>query len=60
MSDADGMPSPAALAQALADEIQHLTPDDRALVIALVGRLRGQVAEGSAYPRDVTFMDFDE
>jgi hypothetical protein len=60
VSDADGMHSPTALARALAEEFQQLAPEDQALVLALVARLRSPVPDGNEFPKDVPFMDFDE
>ncbi len=50
--------SPEARAAALAQEFTQLSPEDQALIMALIGRLRGDVEE--EFPPDVKFMDFDE
>jgi len=49
-------------AEALARQFQELSPADQELVIALVTRLQSSGSDDSAteYPRDVSFMDFDQ
>jgi len=46
----------------LVQEFALLAPDDQALVMTIVNRLRREVTldAGEAFPRDVAFMDFDE
>jgi hypothetical protein len=59
MSDEYAYHSPEARAAALAVAFVELSPEDQALVMALIARLRGPVEE-EEFPPDVKFMDFDQ